>query len=105
MVAGESGNSGEGSVSALVDGVAGQTIPVPGTENLYGVACSAEGRLRADRRQPGDRPPVQPRRPGRLRRREGDQPPLGLPGTNGFGQVACGPGLAGCVSVGAALTR
>jgi hypothetical protein len=105
VVAGESGNSGEGSVSALVNGVAAQTIPVPGTENLYGVACSARGACvltgasQATGRQYSHGVLVG-YAAGKV-----TTPPLGLPGTNGFGQVACGPRLTGCVSVGAALTR
>ena len=104
VVVGESGNSGEGSVSALANGVAGQAIPVPGTENLYGVACSAKGAcLLAGASQATGREyshgVLAGFTAGKVTR------PLGLPGTSGFGQVACGPGLAGCVSVGAALTR
>jgi hypothetical protein len=104
VVDGEAGNAGEGSVSVLASGVAGQAIPVPGTENLYGVACSAKdtcvltGASQAAGASYGH---------GVLVSFEAGKvtSPLGLPGTNGLGQVACGASLTDCVAVGAALTR
>ena len=103
VVDGESGNSGEGSVSVLASGVAGKTIPVPGTENLYGVACSAKGTCvltgasQAAAASYGHGVLVG-FASGKVVKA------LGLPGANGLGQVACAAGGADCVTVGAALT-
>jgi hypothetical protein len=104
VVEGESGNAGEGSVSVLASGVAGKTIPVPGTESLYGVACSATGTcVPAGASQAAGASSSHGVLVGFAAGKVAAR--LGLPGTNGLGQVACGPDLTGCVSVGAALSR
>ena len=102
VVAGEAVNSVEGTVSTLVKGVASKAKLVPGTENLYGVGCSVKGScvLTGASQQTGrsySHGVLVGYAAGKVTK------PLSLSGTNGLGQVACGPDLTDCVSVGAAI--
>ena len=98
---GEAGNTGEGMVSTLAGGKAGPVRLVAGTEYLYGVGCAPGGDcLLAGTSQVG----VTQYGHGVLVTDNGGA--LGrvrdVPGTNGFGQVACGASTSDCVTVGAA---
>jgi hypothetical protein len=98
---GEADNTGEGMVSTLSDGKAGPVQPVPSAEYLYGVGCTPGGDcLLAGASRAG----VTGYSDGVLVTDDGGV--LGrardVPGTNGFGQVACGASTSDCVTVGAA---
>jgi hypothetical protein len=98
---GEAGNTGEGMVTGLTGGAADPVQLVPGTEYLYGVGCTTGGDcLLAGASQVG----VTGYSHGVvLDDNAGDLGALrGVPGANGFGQVACGATLSECVTVGAA---
>jgi hypothetical protein len=98
---GEAGNSGEGMVTGLTNGTADPVKLVPGTEYLYGAGCSSGSDcLLAGASQAGTTGfshgvvlDDHDSRLGAIR---------SLPGSNGFGQVACGATLSQCVTVGAA---
>jgi hypothetical protein len=93
--------SEQGIVSTFVNGAAGTTTVVPGTEYLYGVGCATNGDcVLAGTSSPGANG-YNTGAVSYLPAGGTPSPAIALPRTNGFGQLACGTTTDACVSVGA----
>jgi phosphatidylinositol-3-phosphatase len=102
-VAGENGTD-QGIISTLVNGQAGTTTIIAGTEYLYGVGCSSAGDcLLAGASKPSMRGYSTGVVVKYANGRAGAAQTVAQ--ANGFGQVACGSSLADCTTVGAVLSR
>ncbi len=98
MVAGESGNDGQGFVGTLVNGSVGALSDGAWHRYLYGVGCALDGDcLLTGASKPGQ-PATATASPFPTQRSVGAV--TQLPATNGLGQTRCGVGIGDCTTVG-----